>query len=148
EFELLLMLAPPTAVHVVCDCGLAGSMVKMRKPAVAWSAADSPSPVPGTGLVSVSDQLLSVPLAMPEDLISSVHLPTDSLPLRTLSGSCGLNLPKKGAAPFWIGVVAVSSRTVFWKFALLPTLLPTLSNSVIVVPSGAMSVAVRSGSFG
>jgi len=96
----LTVLAGPTAVHVLCDCALATSCVKMRNETVAWSAADSPRPVPGSGLSSVSDQVLSVPAAAALERITSVHFPLESLPLSTDSGSCGLKREENGAAPF------------------------------------------------
>ena len=107
EFPCPLFDAPPTAVHTWCDRGLAGSMVKMRKLSDAWSAEVSPRPDCGTGLSKVSDQLESEPVR-PETLsvICSVHVPAELCPSSALSGSCGLNLPKNGAPPFWIGVVA------------------------------------------
>ena len=49
----------PTAVQVVLDSGLVGSVVKIRKLTVAWSATGSPRPVIGTPFWKVSDQLLS-----------------------------------------------------------------------------------------
>ena len=112
--------------------------------------------MPGVGFCNVIDQLLSVPVLVAElFVISSVYTPvpvpsgpvTDENPVSTPSGCCGLNRPKNGGPPLAIGVVAASSKTVFVKFWSFPVV-PTPLKSGIVVPSGATSTAVRSGSMG
>src|SRR6185312_8009608 len=80
---LLLMDAGPTAVHVSVDSGLVGSIVKIRKLVLAWSATGSPRPLLGRGFWKVSDQLLRWP-AVPSVLTfetDSVHAPPTFSPL-------------------------------------------------------------------
>src|SRR5258705_1286141 len=101
ELPCPLFDAPPTAVHISCDSGLAGSIVKILKLIEAWSADTSPSPDAGTGLSTVSDQFVNDP-ARPATLsvIFSVHVPAVLCPRSVLSGSCALKRPKNGAPPF------------------------------------------------
>ena len=141
--------AGPTAVNVLVESALVGSWVKMRKLTVAWSATGSPSPVAGIGFVRFSDHELIVPVRPdPLSVISSVQLPPEILFLNTDSGKRGLNVPKKGGPPFWIGVLAVSSNVVCEKSAWRPVW-PTLEKScTLVTPSGAIRRASRSGSNG
>src|SRR5205814_1261066 len=115
-----------------------------------WSATSSPRPETLIGLTNVSFQLSSCPLLILLELvISSVQSPLTFFCASAASGSCGLNRPKNGAPPLLIGVVAVSSKTVLLKLALLALVLPTLAKSgTFVTPSGAIRTAERSGSFG
>src|SRR5437588_12878311 len=81
EFSLLLLEAGPTEVHVPRESGLLGSIVKMRKLTVAWSATVSPSPVSERGLRNVGDQLSIEPRPGAKSWISSIHVPPErSLP--------------------------------------------------------------------
>src|SRR5262249_53631111 len=92
--------AGPTAVHCVCDVGLVGSWVKVRKLAVNWSATGSPRPEPGTELLRINFQLTRVPVRMAESLvISSVQVPSEPWPLNALSGSWGLYGPAPMPVP-------------------------------------------------
>src|SRR5215212_895555 len=97
--------AGPTGVHVSCDCGLAGSCVKIRKLVETSSAVTSPRPLLGTGLVNSSAHDTSDPVRPATfDTISSVHVPVEFVPANAvLIDSCGLNRPKNGAPPFWMG---------------------------------------------
>ncbi len=61
-----------------------------------------------------------------------------------LRGCCGLNEPKNGGVPSWIGTVAASSNTVLVKLARLLPMPPGRVNSRTSAPSGAISVAIRS----
>src|SRR5262249_61666432 len=89
-----LIDAGPTAVHCVCDVGLVGSWVKMRKLAVNWSATGSARPEPGTELLRFSVQLTRVPDRVAELLgISSVQGPSEPWPLNALTGSWRLCRP-------------------------------------------------------
>src|ERR1700732_1498550 len=61
ELKPWLIPAGPTAVQVLWDSGLVGSIVKMRKLTVAWSATTSPLTVGGLGFLRIKDQLFRVP---------------------------------------------------------------------------------------
>ena len=66
EFPWSLFEAGPTGVQVLLESGLVGSIVKMRKLAVVWSATGSPSPVLVVVFgVAVIDQPVSVPAPLP-----------------------------------------------------------------------------------
>ena len=83
ELPLAPIAAGPTAVHVELDCGLVGSIVKIRKLVLAWSATGSPRPVLGSGFWKVIDQLLGWPTD-PVVLVfdtASVHAPPTFSPL-------------------------------------------------------------------
>ena len=57
------------------------------------------------------------------------------------SDCCGLNVAKKGALPFWIGVAALSSKIVLVKFAVLvplPTPLKRMHLAQEICRSGRM----------
>src|SRR5262245_7445386 len=105
-----LIGAGPTAVQVVCDSGLDGSIGKMRKLPLTRSATGSPRPEVGSGFWKLSDQLLSVPVSAVLELETTrVQAPPDVSPLNAVSSDCwGLNVPKNGALACWIGVVALS----------------------------------------
>ena len=80
-------------------------------------------------------------------LISSVHVPSGSSPISSLSGAWGLNEPVNGDRPCVIGVVAWSSKTVFG--VVCPTgnvSNPLLAESKIRLPVGLIRVMTRSGS--
>src|SRR5262245_39514428 len=101
----------PTAVQVVEDCALVGSKVKIRKPTVARSATASPRPGLEIGLTRLSDQLLMVPVRpATRSVISRVQAPPEVWLRKAERGNLGLNRPKNGGPPFWMGVVAVSSN--------------------------------------
>src|SRR3954469_17823397 len=143
----------PSGVHWLADCELLLSIVKMRNGIGVWSATSSPSPETLIGFTSVNFQFSSCPaLTLLLLVIWSFQSPLTGriLPflVRLASGNWGLKRPKNGAPPLAIGVTAASSKTVLVKFALLTPLLPTLVNSGIVVLSGAIRTADRSGSFG
>src|SRR6516225_6179013 len=119
ELPPLFSEAGPTGVQTWWDNALLLSIVKMRKLAVAWSALNSPKPVPATDLGRVSDHGGSpgffptrVAVLVAEALlIWSVHVPVgevEPLPIRRLRGSCGLKLPLNGGKPWLIGVLALS----------------------------------------
>ena len=100
----------------------------MRKLPLMLSLPGSPSPVVGSGFWKISDQPLNVPLPPVVELfwMTSVQVPWAFMPAKADSGNCGLNVAKNGALPFWIGVPALSSKTVLVKLAVLmpwPTLL-------------------------
>ena len=50
--------------------------------------------------------------------MTSVQVPLALMPAKADSGICGLNVAKNGAPPFWIGVPALSSKTVLVKLAV------------------------------
>src|SRR5881227_630374 len=124
----LIVDAGPSAVHWPCDCGLFRATVKMRKLTCVRSATSSPRPVELCGLPSVRLQLFSVPLFVGRlSTISKVQSPppgrpaSESLPLKCCANaSCGVKVPKKGAPPLLINVVALSSKTVLLKLACVP----------------------------
>ena len=93
-------------------------------------------------------QLLIRPFDPPKFVMRSVQFPFDRWPIRSLSGNWALNVPVNGAGAFWIGLVAVSSRVVFVKFANRGDWLGGRVNSRMIVPSGATSSPTRSGTFG
>ena len=112
--------AGPTAVHCWLETASAWPRLKIRKLVLMLSLFGSPSPVVGTGFWKVSDQLLSVPvppLPVLELVMMRVQVPLASRPANAESGICGLNVPKNGAAPFWMGVPARSSNFVLVKLA-------------------------------
>src|SRR5690242_665932 len=119
ELPLPLFDAPPIGVQVwyVSDC--VGSMLKMRKWAVNWSAIGSPRSLLGTGCTRFSDHVVSVPVdcaVVPVLVMISFQVPVELLPLRTPSGNWGLYGPRlNGGKPCWMGVVPLSSKIVFWK---------------------------------
>ena len=54
----------------------------------------------------------------------STQVPCTLMPLgaganTVASDCCGLNVEKNGALPFWIGVAALSSKTVLLKLAVV-----------------------------
>ena len=107
--------------------------MKILKLALTLSLPAVPNPVVGSGFWKLNDQPLKVPVAplpVAELVMTRVHVP---LALRlsdanTLSGICGLKVAKNGALPFWMGVVALSSKMVLVKFAV-ETPLPTPLNN-------------------
>lgn len=60
--------------------------------------------------------------------MTSVQVPAAFRPANAASGICGLNIAKNGALPFWIGVAALSSKTVLVKLAVLMPLPTPLNN--------------------
>ena len=50
--------------------------------------------------------------------MTSVQVPLAFRPAKADSGICGLNVAKNGAPPLWIGVPALSSKTVLVKLAV------------------------------
>ena len=78
--------AGPTAVQVLLDSGLVGSIVKIRKPALTWSATGSPRPLVGKGFWKLSDHPRSLP-ALPLVVVSvrtSSHAPCADSPTTVL----------------------------------------------------------------
>src|SRR5947209_7115111 len=112
----------PTPVQSMLDCPLVGSVVKIRKLTVAWSAVSSPTPVTGTPFCRVRDQLLRMPdwLLSRSSLIINVQVPAAFLPLSRASGCCGWNEPKNDGTPEAIEVAALSSKIVLLKLAWVP----------------------------
>src|SRR5271157_1350977 len=78
--------AGPTAVQVSRDSALVGSIVKMRKLALAWSAMGSPSPEVGKGFSKIKDQLLRtlVWAVVPVFWITSCQVPPEVSPRKPL----------------------------------------------------------------
>src|SRR5271166_3446516 len=102
----------------------------MRKLPLALSLPGSPRPEVGSSFWKLSDQLLNVPVPLVVEafLITSVQIPLALIPAKADRGFCGLNVAKNGAPPLWMGVPALSSKTVLVKLAVdVPW--PTLLNS-------------------
>ena len=141
--ELPPIDAGPTAVHAWLDRASAWLSVKMRKLAVTSSLPGSPRPEVGSGFWKVSDQLVSVPVPPVVELFVMVNtqVPCTFMPLarREYGGQdcCGLNVAKNGALPFWIGVAALSSKTVLLKLAVVvpaPTPLKSVTWPRLTLP--------------
>ena len=118
--------AGPTAVHSWLDRASAWLRVKMRKLAVALSLPGSPRPEVGSGFWKVSDQPLNVPVPPVVELFVMVNtqvpctlVPSGAGANAVASDCCGLNVAKNGALPSWIGVAALSSKTVLSKLAVV-----------------------------
>src|SRR5262249_22505528 len=125
--ELVPIAAGPTAVQVPLEVAFDWPSVKRRKLAPMVSVPGSPNPVGGAGFAKLSVQPLMVPVRPVVELfwIVSTQVPWALAPAKADSGCCGLNVAKNGALPFWIGVPALSSKTVLVKLAgLIPW--PTL----------------------
>src|SRR5271157_371129 len=142
--ELPPIDAGPTAVQAWLDRASTWLSVKMRKLAVTSSLPGSPRPDVGSGFWKVSDQLVIVPVPSVFELFTMVNtqVPCTLMPLgaganMVASDCCELNVEKKGALPYWIGVAALSSRTVLLKLAVVgpaPTPLKSVTSPRLTLP--------------